>query len=733
MKKRITSIIISVMMIISIIPMTVYAESYSGKCGDNLTWELDSETGTLTVSGQGDMDDYDTFLYDGFDDREFAEWKPYRSLIKKVVVENGVTSIGSDAFLRCENLTEVVLPDGLTDIGNEAFMECKALTDINIPDSVTTLGSAAFSTCISLKAITVPDSVIDYGDGLFSGCISLEKVNIPEGIEAIDKGTFSGCASLKSVDLPSSIKTIGANAFGDCEALESIVIPDGAEYIELNAFNNCKKLADVTIPDSVTYVDNKAFDGTPWFDAQPDGLVYIGKCAYRYKGEMPENTNITLDDDTTGLSPYAFSGQNNLVSLTIPETVTRIGGYALNNCSSLNEINVPDSVELIGENALHGTGWYDAQPDGFIYAGRVVYGYKGDKIEVKELTFRENTISVADGAFIYYGDDIPDGDDSPYRDIESLVLPEGMKYIGDLAFCDWKGLKTIKMPDSIEEIGTSAFANDISLKEVTLPKNIKEIGWNVFDGCAALETVYIGKNVLSIGDDAFKDCTSIKNVYYSGTEEEWKKIEIGTGNDSLIEADFKFGGIIIMDIPFEDVPGDSWFTDSVMVCFLLGFMTGTSENTFSPNMTLTRAQIVQILAKMAQAELDDYPPSGKFTDVAEDAWYAKAVEWAVQNGITSGTSEYTFSPNEPVTREQLAVFLKALAEYLGYDTSASTGVGRYSDADQISSWAIKALKWATAKNLITGTSETTLDPKSTATRAQTAVIIIAFMLNNKQT
>ena len=727
MTKRITSILISVLMIISIIPMTVYAESYSGKCGDNLTWELDSETGTLTVSGHGDMDDYDTFLYDGFDDREFAEWKPYRSLIKKVVVKKGVTSIGSDAFLKCRELTEVVLPDGMTKIGDEAFMDCKALDDINIPEGVTSLGTGAFCNCAALRTVTVPGSVTDYGDGLFCGCVGLGAVNIPEGIDAIGNTTFEGCMLLESIDIPASVRSIGGYAFANCLALESIVIPDGAEYIGRNAFDGCKKLADITIPDTVSYVDKNAFNGTPWFDAQPDGLVYIGKCAYRYKGEMPEDTSLTLEEGTTALSPYAFADQDDLISVTIPGTVTRIGEYAMNNCSSLDEINVPDSVERIGGSALHGTGWYDAQPDGFIYAGKVVYGYKGGKIEDRQITLREDTVSVADEAFLYNGDDIPDGDDSPYRDIESLVLPDGLKYIGSCAFSGWTALETVRMPASVEEIGDHAFAGDISLKEVTLPDNIKEILWNVFDGCRALETVYIGKNVLRIGDDAFKDCTSIKNVYYSGSKEDWKKIEIGTGNNALIDADFEFGGIIFIDIPFEDVPEESWFTDSVMVCWLLGFMTGTSENTFSPDMTLTRAQMVQILARVAQVELDEYAPSGRFADVPEDAWFAKAVEWAVRDGITSGTGDDTFSPDEPVTREQLAVFLKALADHLGYDTSASAGVGKYSDVDQISSWAVKALKWAVAEKLVTGTSETTLEPKSTATRAQTAVIIIAFL------
>ena len=178
---------------------------------------------------------------------------------------------------------------------------------------------------------------------------------------------------------------------------------------------------------------------------------------------------------------------------------------------------------------------------------------------------------------------------------------------------------------------------------------------------------------------------------------------------------------------FTDITIGGWYEEAALWCNENGYMTGTGEKTFSPNVTLTRAMFVQILARIAGADLDSIEYSGRFNDVTSSDWYAKAVQWAIDNGITEGTGEKTFSPNEPVTREQLAVFLYAYAEYMKYDTSTIAELDKYTDTDEISSWAVTAIKWAVAEGLISGTSETTVSPKSGATRAQAAVIFKNFV------
>ncbi|MBQ7500771.1 MAG: S-layer homology domain-containing protein [Clostridia bacterium] len=174
--------------------------------------------------------------------------------------------------------------------------------------------------------------------------------------------------------------------------------------------------------------------------------------------------------------------------------------------------------------------------------------------------------------------------------------------------------------------------------------------------------------------------------------------------------------------PFGDVPAGSWFEKAAVWCASYGYITGTGEGTFSPGVSLTRAMFVQILVKVDGLSLDSLSYKGKFTDVKPSDWFAKAVQWAVDNKITGGTSDNTFSPNDRVTREQLAVFFYAYSKSMGYDVSATVDLNKYTDAKDISSWAVTAVKWAVAEGLISGMTDTTIGPKGSATRAQAAVI-----------
>lgn len=176
--------------------------------------------------------------------------------------------------------------------------------------------------------------------------------------------------------------------------------------------------------------------------------------------------------------------------------------------------------------------------------------------------------------------------------------------------------------------------------------------------------------------------------------------------------------------PFTDVPQGHWAGDAVQYVYENNLMGGTDSTTFSPNATTTRGMIVTVLYR-----LTGEPASGtasQFTDVAAGAWYAKAVAWAASRDIVNGTSATTFSPNSPITREQLAVIFYRYAQDQGWDVSAWTDLGLYQDAAQVSDYATQALAWAVGAGLITGTTDTTLSPRGSATRAQVAVILTRF-------
>ena len=253
--------------------------------------------------------------------------------IKSITIPDSVTSIGDSAFSGCRSLTDITIPDSVTSIGCEAFYNCSSLTNITIPDGVTSIGDSAFSFCRSLTDITIPDSVTSIGCEAFYNCSSLTNITIPDGVTSIESETFYNCQSLSNIDISNSLISIGMDAFAHCKNLKNIKIPDSVTTIELGAFND-----------------------TLWYNNQPDGLLYAGKVLYLYKGEMPENTKITLKNDTSGIADNAFSYCTNLTNIKIPDSVTIIGAWAFFSCPNLTAIEIPSSVIGIGVYALLGCG-----------------------------------------------------------------------------------------------------------------------------------------------------------------------------------------------------------------------------------------------------------------------------------------------------------------------------------------------------------------------------------------
>ena len=175
---------------------------------------------------------------------------------------------------------------------------------------------------------------------------------------------------------------------------------------------------------------------------------------------------------------------------------------------------------------------------------------------------------------------------------------------------------------------------------------------------------------------------------------------------------------------FIDVAPNAWYKDAVQYAYDSGLMTGVSANEFAPEATTTRAMIVSMLARLEGVESAE---SAGFSDVSDSDWYATAVNWAAASGITSGTGDGNFSPNTAITREQLAAILMNYAQYKGQDVSARATLDTYNDATAISSWANDVMSWAVAEGLISGVTADTLQPQGAATRAQVAAILQRFL------
>ncbi len=210
-------------------------------------------------------------------------------------------------------------------------------------------------------SIAIPDfieglPVTAVSDGAFKYCDNLTAIKIPDSITKIGDAAFFACYVLKSVELPDSVVEIGEEAFGYCKELTSVKIGSGIKTIDYGAFIYCKALASITIPDSVTSIEANVFDHTAWYDAQPNGLLYVGNICYEYKGAMPDNTQITIKEGTKGIADQAFKDCVGLTSVTIPDSVENIGYSAFFGCTGLTSVTIPEEVKVIQGQAFRNTG-----------------------------------------------------------------------------------------------------------------------------------------------------------------------------------------------------------------------------------------------------------------------------------------------------------------------------------------------------------------------------------------
>jgi len=426
----------------------------------------------------------------------------YCTSLTNVTLGNSVKSIGNSAFNRCTSLTSIDIPNSVISIGNYAFNGCSSLSSIIIPNSVTTIGDEAFSNCSSLTSINIPNSVTTIGDMAFSGCSGLTNIHIPNSVTSIGNYAFNNCSGLTSIvvasgntkydsrnncnaiietasntlmtgcqntNIPNSITTIGNLAFNGCNGLTSIEIPNSVILIGYRAFDGCSNLTNIGIPNTVTRIKANAFNGTAWYENQPDGVVYAGSVAYKYKGTMPSETSITLKEGTSGITSDAFAG-----------------------CTGLISIDIPNSVFNIGSGAFDWTKWYDNQPDGVIYAGLVAYSYKGYMPSGTSIILKEGTLGIGDYAF------------------GSMEMKSGSNINRDYRW----DLVHIEIPNSVIHIGEGAF-NMSRLTRIEIPNSVTHIDDYAFNYCTSLTSIEIGNSVIDIGDNAFYGCSG--RIYCYGT------------------------------------------------------------------------------------------------------------------------------------------------------------------------------------------------------------------------
>ncbi|MBR6918363.1 MAG: leucine-rich repeat domain-containing protein [Clostridia bacterium] len=346
-KNRIIAILLALTFVIALIPHAAHAAT-EGKCGDGLYWSYSNYV--LTIYGKGDMYDYQPRTPQNGPDE--MPWRAQISIISRVVVEEGCTGIGTNAFYNFGTVREVFFPKTLKKIGARAFSKCSSLAWIKLPEKLETMGEEAFSYCDSLTKVSIGNNLMKIADKAFFHDTALTSLTIAPGCRNIGVSAFSGCSSLSQVDL-SNAAAIEAMAFSDT-SISSITIGRNAKYLKTNAFSGCTKLSSVTFDEDADPVEvsNKFLLNTPYYSRLSGGLyTIIGGKVLMCKGTYNDSA-VTVPDGVTLISDFCFEGASHLKTVNVPETLKGIGEYAFIDCTVLAEITLPASVNLIGKNAL---------------------------------------------------------------------------------------------------------------------------------------------------------------------------------------------------------------------------------------------------------------------------------------------------------------------------------------------------------------------------------------------
>lgn len=534
----------------------------SGKCGENLTWVYDN--GVLTISGKGEMYDYSSE-----DESEGqAPWYPkHHYEIAKIIVENGVTSIGDYAFEGCydyeiqymsitlpsslksigkyafahTNIESIELPSGITAIEEYTFAYCRVKKDIKMPSSIKTIGEYAFlfaeieslelpsrltaisahtfERCMKLKNIKIPSSVKTIGEYAFASS-EIENIELPSGITEIKKHVFYN-SYLKNITLPASITSIDESAFQDCDGLTSITLPSSITSIGKRAFQQCENLATITLPSSITFIEEEAFKWCTSLTSVTllSNITSINESTFEYCISL---SNITLSSSITSIGKSAFHRCISLKTIELPSSITSIDKCAFQECESLVSIVLPSSVTSVSSGVFEGC---TSLTNVGLSSGLTVLnaGIFKDCISLRDIVVPEGITKIGncvfEGCTSLTNVTLPSGLTHIYEGVfhqctslTDITLPESVVRIDDAVFWECTSLKIIILPDTLKYIGDGAFSGCTNLNNIILPSVTNGIRPLTFENCTSLSSIVLPSEIKAIDGEAFSGCTNLKSI-----------------------------------------------------------------------------------------------------------------------------------------------------------------------------------------------------------------------------
>lgn len=666
----------------------------SGSIDGGLSWSL-SRSGALTISGSGKMPDFSSVA-------NAAPWDEQKDKIQSAVIESCVQSISGGAFSGCTALEKVSISDTVAQIDLNAFDGCTALAefeiaadnkafssdggvlfsadkkllrcpvgkaaDCTVPSGTVAIAGGAFKDCSKLESLVIPDSVTAIGESAFENCAALKRITLPKSITKLEALTFSGCAALAEITLPDGLKALGEKVFSGCAALKSVRIPAEVTVIPAEAFSGCSSLESITIPKNVSHINERAFDGCTALKK----VDYLGSDT-DWSQVTKETGNNVLDNAEKSFT--RTDHEHKYTDTVIPPTCTERG------CT------------------VHLCACGDKREDS--YTPPLGHSYR-------------------DGICVRCGILDPNRDTQHEHDfIPSVTKPT----------CLTEGFTTYAC--SCGERYTKDYVSAVGHK--TQLQNAKAAG--------CMTGGYTGDEVCTVCGKVFKQGSVI---FALGHNPEPARVKAPTCTESGYTGDLIcmrcgdmtqigktvaaaghkfFGGVCSVcgtkgaeAVPeFADVKPGAFYFDAVQWAVKNGITNGTGKNTFSPNDVCSRYQIVMFLWRAAGRP--EAKAAVSFADVKHGDIFYEAVQWAVERGITKGTSSTSFSPFAPCARGQIVTFL-----YRSAGSPAISGTCDFSDVSA-GSFCHDAVIWASSEGITKGTRAEHFSPNEGCTRAQVVTFL----------
>ena len=836
MKKRLLACLLTLVMLLALLPATALAAdpTTSGSCGENLTWTLtknkDGTTYTLTISGTGEMEDYTV----GGAPWHVALGVPAnRKQITEIVLPNGLTHIGNNAFLQAA-VTKVEIPNTVVSIGTNAFWKCNTI-ETTLPASVRELGPTAFygtfivnvdanspylcsegggkvlynknkTTLYQVSqdyagAFTIPSTVTTINDYAMYGCKDTSgKLMIPDSVQTIGHAAFYG-TGFTALDLGNGVKEIGTSAFNTCSNMKGdLVIPTSVTTIGENAFASTGFNGKLDFQAQIEEFPAAIFKGLKFTSVSfSDSVKTIGDRAFENCTQL---ATVTFGQGLETVGQYAFYNSGLSGALTFPDSLKKIDTYAFAKCPHITEITLPEGNATIEYGAFTGDT-----------------GVQKIKIPLSEIQFDK----LNNGGYWIF---------TQYTEnkLETIVVGTAPNEESMSLFANsLAGLKTIVIGMGVSKINTSAFAPAESLKSALYPKNLDidnkwndnhhlidvgtkytvtangSMGQNTEQAMLTFETpegktcptvTYLSTNESAVTVDESGKIKAIGSVgqkatikaQHDGTT--FAKVDVTIG--VMIDGAFYSINPVIADQTYTGLPltpavevtaNGQTITEGFTVEYVNNINVGTATATVKVGDAVVGTATFQIVAPppapvipvtpSAPAQLPFNPDAGKttFTDVAGNAWYTSAVNYAIDKGLMNGTGEGKFSPEAAttrgmivtilarldgkntsgtpwyqagqrwameyeisdgtnmtgaITREQLVTMLFRYAVKNGLEAvTLSENLTQFTDASDISAWAVSAMQWAVGQGLIQG-SNGQLRPQANASRAEVATILMRF-------